>query len=597
MSEMPNPIPKRPSLFRRVLSPSSLRRWLFALACLVTLIAIFYAEEDWRGKRAWDTCRRELEAKGEVIDWTAYIPAPVPDDQNIFKAPKMQEWFVKEHFAIGGPQPTNAAAAFALPSRKDTDLLLAEVEIALPKIPPDSQAAGAVLQLNDPAAREQAAKLLREALGPCAMGTKNCVLIARPIGQVKPLHLVLQADAASSVKDLIAFFPSSPLTNSPLGSPGVSYIRLHAAGSNTFRLVLKGPVYDAADYLTWTRPLETNFDLIREALKRPYARIDCDYERPYAIAIPNFVMLRSVAQTLSERTQCHLLLGQPEAAWHELALMHDMCRILLAEPKGKPMTLVAAMINVAIEGLYAGIVGDGLRLHAWREPQLLAIERQVKATDLLTPVVEAFTEERAATARTFEVTKPGDLVKLFNFGSGQRSWRNKMGDSMFALALRCMPRGWFYQNMALGARLEGNWIECADQTNQLVGASVVSETARKVSGRLERKSPYTFLVAWALPNFVKAVQTMAFNQTQVNQAGLACALERYRQAQGQYPETLDALVPHFVEQLPHDLIGGQPLKYLRTPNGRFVLYSIGWNEKDDGGVPGKTNFEGDWVWQ
>ena len=34
--------------------------------------------------------------------------------------------------------------------------------------------------------------------------------------------------------------------------------------------------------------------------------------------------------------------------------------------------------------------------------------------------------------------------------------------------------------------------------------------------------------------------------------------------------------------------------------GRFVLYSVGWNEKDDGGVPGKTRFdesEGDWVWE
>jgi len=27
-----------------------------------------------------------------------------------------------------------------------------------------------------------------------------------------------------------------------------------------------------------------------------------------------------------------------------------------------------------------------------------------------------------------------------------------------------------------------------------------------------------------------------------------------------------------------------------------VLYSIGWNGKDDGGVPGKTMAEGDWVW-
>src|SRR5674476_17557 len=72
-----------------------LRRLLITSAILATLLAIFYAEEDWRGKRAWDNCKRELEAKGVVLDWDKFIPPPVPDGQNFFKAPKMREWFVK----------------------------------------------------------------------------------------------------------------------------------------------------------------------------------------------------------------------------------------------------------------------------------------------------------------------------------------------------------------------------------------------------------------------------------------------------------------------------------------------------------------------
>ena len=72
----------------------NLRQFLMGLALLATLIALFYTEENWRGKRAWDNCKRELEARGAALDWNAYIPPPVPDDQNIFKAPKMQEWFV-----------------------------------------------------------------------------------------------------------------------------------------------------------------------------------------------------------------------------------------------------------------------------------------------------------------------------------------------------------------------------------------------------------------------------------------------------------------------------------------------------------------------
>ena len=81
---------------------------------------------------------------------------------------------------------------------------------------------------------------------------------------------------------------------------------------------------------------------------------------------------------------------------------------------------------------------------------------------------------------------------------------------------------------------------------------------------------------------------------------MACALERYRLANGQFPENLQALVPRFIAHLPNDVITGEPFKYRRAGDGRFVLYSVGWNEKDDGGVPGKTMFdetEGDWVWE
>jgi hypothetical protein len=62
---------------------------------------------------------------------------------------------------------------------------------------------------------------------------------------------------------------------------------------------------------------------------------------------------------------------------------------------------------------------------------------------------------------------------------------------------------------------------------------------------------------------------------------------------------------------PKDVIDGKPLRY-RLEAGRFVLYSVGWNAKDDGGeYPPKTvgNPEalrgtarrapegGDWVWR
>ncbi|HEX7569928.1 MAG TPA: hypothetical protein VF492_05445, partial [Verrucomicrobiae bacterium] len=63
------------------------KRSLFALACLATLIALFYAEEDWRGWHAWNQFKHEWETKGEHFDLASLVPAPVPDEQNFAMTP------------------------------------------------------------------------------------------------------------------------------------------------------------------------------------------------------------------------------------------------------------------------------------------------------------------------------------------------------------------------------------------------------------------------------------------------------------------------------------------------------------------------------
>jgi hypothetical protein len=83
----------------------------------------------------------------------------------------------------------------------------------------------------------------------------------------------------------------------------------------------------------------------------------------------------------------------------------------------------------------------------------------------------------------------------------------------------------------------------------------------------------------------------------VNQAQIVCALERYHLARGEYPATLENLVPEYIQRIPPDLIGGQPPHYRRTEDGKFLLYSIGWTEKDHGGQSGSNVMkDGDWVW-
>jgi hypothetical protein len=62
----------------------------FLVVGLVTLAALALAIENYRGKRAWEACQAELAARGEKLEWSALLPAPVPDEQNVFKAPLLR---------------------------------------------------------------------------------------------------------------------------------------------------------------------------------------------------------------------------------------------------------------------------------------------------------------------------------------------------------------------------------------------------------------------------------------------------------------------------------------------------------------------------
>ena len=131
--------------------------------------------------------------------------------------------------------------------------------------------------------------------------------------------------------------------------------------------------------------------------------MDGDYSRPAEIPIPNFVAVRIVAQTLAQRAKCDLLLGLPDKALQQLTLLHDMCRLLEAAPTGKPMTLVAAMINVAVTGLYADTIASGLQSRAWQEPQLAALQKQLAEINLAPFMFDALQEESAGICRSAQI--------------------------------------------------------------------------------------------------------------------------------------------------------------------------------------------------
>src|SRR5678815_5265845 len=99
MNETPERRSAERSTFRRLVrwlsSWRGIRTILLILVWPVTLIALFYGIENWRGSRAWKQCRQELQAKGAVLELSGMVPKQIPDDRNFAATPLVKAWFEK----------------------------------------------------------------------------------------------------------------------------------------------------------------------------------------------------------------------------------------------------------------------------------------------------------------------------------------------------------------------------------------------------------------------------------------------------------------------------------------------------------------------
>jgi hypothetical protein len=93
--------------------------------------------------------------------------------------------------------------------------------------------------------------------------------------------------------------------------------------------------------------------------------------------------------------------------------------------------------------------------------------------------------------------------------------------------------------------------------------------------------------------FLAGSQNRVADAYECNLAHLSCAqvgiaLERYRVANGHWPETLDELVPKLLTGIPEDPFAPETLKYRRLQDG-VVAYSVGLDKEDNGGVLSRHN--------
>src|SRR5262245_25447792 len=64
---------------------------VMAISSIITIavvVQLLFFQRSFE-KKAWEKCRRDLEAKGEHLDWQYFVPPAVPDDQNFAMTPSL----------------------------------------------------------------------------------------------------------------------------------------------------------------------------------------------------------------------------------------------------------------------------------------------------------------------------------------------------------------------------------------------------------------------------------------------------------------------------------------------------------------------------
>jgi hypothetical protein len=263
-------------------------------------------------------------------------------------------------------------------------------------------------------------------------------------------------------------------------------------------------------------------------------------------------------------------------------------------------------------------VWEGMATESWTPEQLKELQQRLSEFDILTDARRAFDDDRGALGNS--------CIEFVRKSPSQRADAIGLFDGIFSgtgytplaeVLLRLVPSGWFYQEQLEYNRMYDQLVmPLIDVNKRLVSPELASQNQHELEQLLEGDPlkltlHHRLFARLLVPAVSRLAPKVARAQTEVDLVTTACALERYRLANGHYPDELTQLVPGFLAKLPNDVIDGKPMRY-RKEGERFALYSIGWNAQDDGGQfppkpEGGPEFKrgiesapadaGDWVWR
>lgn len=277
--------------------------------------------------------------------------------------------------------------------------------------------------------------------------------------------------------------------------------------------------------------------------------------------------LRSLGRSLSLDALVAAMQNRPHDAAEDLLAMIPLANSLDEEP-----LLISQLVRVGILGIGPGALETVLNRAELPPEDLARLE-------------EAFAAATPSSFRSSMFDRAIAGERILGLDASER----------YGLVLEGVAfSGVASQGVALW-RMLGNlaaydWFEClvlVEETGRWISSDVKrrDEVSASCKANISAFGFRTMILQNLMPISFSVYATDWRCRAALGSAQTACAIERYRLQYGRPPQALAELVPEFIETIPIDPWNDWgPLSYRLKPDGEYVVYSVGRNHADEGGV-------------
>ena len=330
-------------------------------------------------------------------------------------------------------------------------------------------------------------------------------------------------------------------------------------------------------------------EALRVELEHPPRRFGWNFTNILAATGPKnpFVQKRIVAQFLTADMLVALHEGKLPRAQANLHALTQMVQLHRDD-----VTLVSAMIRVAIAGLSLTATGQALPAGGWDEAGLRTLQSDWEAIDLEQALETGLAGDRLFGLTAFEQVRNAPskdqwraLTMTSPPGPGLDGWKERVEGTFVSAYWRShMEEDELFYLRHLQGRLDLIRQLRTNAPGAQLKAAIDVQVKELDEITSDPLGKYRHLFsAIAIPNYSRCFQTTLRIETERRMTVIAIARQRFYLAHGHHPTTLAELQPRWLAKVPLDPWSGRPFIYRQQPDGSYILYSVGENGRDDGG--------------